>query len=74
MEISNEIKMEAKSIVSEYSQIFNELEKLEMMASNLELQKDLLLSRLDTLRDREHLLIDNIGEIDKTVTLEALLS
>ncbi len=66
--------MEAKSIVSEYSQIFNELEKLEMMASNLELQKDLLLSRLDTLRDREHLLIDNIGEIDKTVTLEALLS
>jgi hypothetical protein len=74
MEIPTEIKIEAKSIVSEYSQIFNELEKLEMLASNLELQKDLLLSRLETLRDREHLLIDNIGEVDKTVTLESLLS
>ena len=74
MEIPTEIKIEAKSIVSEYSQIFNEIEKLEMLASNLELQKDLLLSRLETLRDREHLLIDNIGEVDKTVTLESLLS
>ena len=74
MEIPTEIKIEAKSIVSEYSQIFNELEKLEMLASNLELQKDLLLSRLETLRDREHMLIDNIGEVDKTVTLESLLS
>jgi hypothetical protein len=74
MEIPTEIKIEARSIVSEYSQIFNELEKLEMLASNLELQKDLLLSRLETLRDREHLLIDNIGEVDKTVTLESLLS
>ena len=72
MEIPKEIKIEAKSIVLEYSQIFNELEKLEMMASNLELQKDLLLSRLETLRDREHVLIDNIGEVDKTVTLESL--
>ena len=74
MEIPTEIKIEARSIVSEYSQIFNELEKLEMLASNLELQKDLLLSRLETLRDREHMLIDNIGEVDKTVTLESLLS
>jgi len=74
MEIPTEIKIEAKSIVSEYSQIFNELEKLEMLASNLELQKDLLLSRLETLRDREHLLIDNIGEVDKKITLNELLS
>ena len=74
MEIPTEIKIEAKSIVSEYSQIFNELEKLEMLASNLELQKDLLLSRLETLRDREHMLIDNIGEVDKKITLNELLS
>ena len=74
MEISNNIKNEAKSIVSEYSQIFNELEKLEMLASNLELQKDLLLSRLETLREREHVLIDNIGEANEKITLEALLS
>ena len=74
MEISNNIKTEAKSIVSEYSQIFNELEKLEMLASSLELQKDLLLSRLETLREREHVLIDNIGEVDAKITLESLLS
>jgi hypothetical protein len=74
MEISNNIKTEAKSIVSEYSQIFNELEKLEMLASSLELQKDLLLSRLETLREREHVLIDNIGETNEKITLEALLS
>ena len=74
MQIPIEIKREAKEIVSEYSQIFNELEKLEMMASNLELQKDLLLSRLETLRDREHVLIDNIGEVDEKITLESLLS
>ena len=45
-----------------------------MMASNLELQKDLLLSRLESLRDREHMLIDNIGEVDKKITLNELLS
>jgi hypothetical protein len=74
MEIPANIKIEAKGIVLEYSQIFGELEKLEMMASNLELQKDLLLSRLESLRDRERLLIDNIGEVDKKITLEELLS
>jgi hypothetical protein len=74
MEISLQIKHEAKTIVSEYSQIFDELEKLEMMASNLDLQKDLLLSRLESLRDRERLLIDNIGETDKNITLNELLS
>ena len=74
MEIPFEIKTEAKTIVSEYSQIFNELEKLEMMASSLDLQKDLLLSRLDALRDRERLLIDNIGEVDNKITLDKLLS
>jgi hypothetical protein len=74
MEIPYEIKTEAKTIVSEYSQIFNELEKLEMMASSLDLQKDLLLSRLDALRDRERLLIDNIGEVDNKITLDKLLS
>ena len=68
------IKTEAKLIVSEYSQIFEELEKLEMLASSLELQKDRLLSRLETLRDREHVLIDNIGEVDAKITLESLLS
>jgi predicted nucleic acid-binding Zn-ribbon protein len=74
MEISHTIKNEAKTIVSEYSQIFNELEKLEMMASSLDLQKDLLLSRLDSLRDRERMLIDNIGEVDNKITLNELLS
>ena len=74
MEISHTIKNEAKAIVSEYSQIFNELEKLEMMASSLDLQKDLLLSRLDSLRDRERMLIDNIGEVDNKITLNELLS
>lgn len=74
MEISSTIKIEAKGILSEYSQIFDELAKLEMLASSLELQKDLLLSRLETLRDRERLLIDNIGEIDNTITLNDLLS
>jgi hypothetical protein len=61
MEIPVKIKNEAKNILSEYSQIFGELERLEMMASSLELQKDLLLSRLESLRDRERMLIDNIG-------------
>jgi hypothetical protein len=74
MEVPNNIKIEARHIVSEYSQIFEELEKLEMLASSLELQKDLLLSRLETLREREHVLIDNIGEVDAKITLEALLS
>lgn len=74
MEIPINIKHEAKSIVSEYSTIFEELERLEMMASNLELQKDILLSRLETLREREHVLIDNIGEVDEKITLESLLS
>ena len=74
MQIPTPIKIEAKEIVSEYSQIFNDLEKLEMVASSLELQKDLLLSRLETLRDREHVLIDNIGEVDEKITLESLLS
>jgi hypothetical protein len=74
MEIPYTIKTEAKTIVSEYSQIFNELEKLEMMASSLDLQKDLLLSRLDALRDRERMLIDNIGEVDNKITLNELLS
>jgi hypothetical protein len=41
---------------------------------NLDLQKDLLLSRLESLRDRERLLIDNIGETDKNITLNELLS
>ena len=45
-----------------------------MLASSLELQKDLLLSRLETLREREHVLIDNIGEVDVKITLESLLS
>jgi len=45
-----------------------------MLASSLELQKDLLLSRLETLREREHVLIDNIGEVDEKITLESLLS
>lgn len=74
MQISSEIKIEAKGILSEYSQIFSELEKLEMMASSLELQKDLLLSRLDSLRDRERVLIDNIGEVDDKITISDLLS
>lgn len=74
MEISNQIKHEAKTIVSEYSQIFDELEKLEMMASSLDLQKDLLLSKLNSLRDRERLLIDNIGDFNKNITLNELLS
>lgn len=74
MEIPINIKNEAKNIVVEYSQIFEELEKLEMLASSLELQKDLLLSRLETLREREHVLIDNIGEVDTKITLESLLS
>lgn len=74
MELSKEIKIEARGIVSEYSQLFNELEKLEMMASSLDLQKDLLLSRLTLLRDRERLLIDNLGEVDKQITLDELLS
>lgn len=74
MQISSEIKIEAKGILSEYSQIFSELEKLEMMASSLELQKDLLLSRLDSLRDRERVLIDNIGEVDNKITISDLLS
>lgn len=74
MEIPTSIKMEAKSIVSEYSKIFEELERLEMMASSLDLQKDILLSRLETLREREHMLIDNIGEVDSKITLENLLS
>jgi hypothetical protein len=74
MQIPISIKIEAKEIVSEYSQIFNELEKLEMVASSLELQKDLLLSRLAALRDRERMLIDNIGEVDRKITLEELLS
>jgi hypothetical protein len=74
MELSKEIKIEAREIVSEYSQIFNELEKLEMMTSSLDLQKDLLLSRLTLLRDRERLLIDNLGEVDKQITLDELLS
>ena len=74
MQIPIPIKIEAKEIVSEYSQIFNDLEKLEMVASSLELQKDLLLSRLAALRDRERMLIDNIGEVDKKITLEELLS
>jgi hypothetical protein len=74
MEVPNNIKIEARLIVSEYSQIFEELEKLEMLASSLELQKDLLLSRLETLREREHVLIDNIGEVDEKITLESLLS
>jgi predicted nuclease with TOPRIM domain len=74
MEIPVEIKNEAKNILSEYSQIFGELERLEMMASSLELQKDLLLSRLESLRDREHMLIDNIGEVDNKITLSELLS
>jgi hypothetical protein len=74
MQIPTPIKIEAKEIVSEYSQIFNDLEKLEMVASSLELQKDLLLSRLAALRDRERMLIDNIGEVDKKITLEELLS
>lgn len=74
MEIPVQIKTEARGIVSEYSQIFDELEKLEMMASSLELQRDILLSRLETLRDRERVLIDNIGEVDKKITLDQLLS
>ena len=74
MKIPTNIKIEAKGIVLEYSQIFEELERLEMMASNLELQKDLLLSRLESLRDREHMLIDNIGEVDKKITLNEILS
>jgi hypothetical protein len=74
MEVPNNIKIEARLIVSEYSQIFEELEKLEMLASSLELQKDLLLSRLETVREREHVLIDNIGEVDEKITLESLLS
>jgi hypothetical protein len=74
MQIPISIKIEAKEIVSEYSQIFNDLEKLEMVASSLELQKDLLLSRLAALRDRERMLIDNIGEVDRKITLEELLS
>jgi hypothetical protein len=74
MEVPANIKIEARSIVSEYSKIFEELERLEMMASSLELQKDILLSRLETLREREHMLIDNIGEVDSKITLEALLS
>jgi predicted nuclease with TOPRIM domain len=74
MEIPVEIKNEAKNILSEYSQIFGELERLEMMASSLELQKDLLLSRLESLRDRERMLIDNIGEVDNKITLSELLS
>lgn len=74
MELSKEIKIEARGIVSEYSQLFNELEKLEMMASSLDLQKDLLLNRLTLLRDRERLLIDNLGEVDKQITLDELLS
>jgi len=74
MEIPSTIKLEAKSIISEYSQIFDELERLEMMASSLELQKDVLLSRLSALREREHVLIDNIGEVDTKITLESLLA
>lgn len=74
MNIPTQIKIEAKEIVSEYTQIFDELEKLEMLASSLELQKDILISRLETLRDRERLLIDNIGEVDKNITLDKLLS
>jgi predicted nuclease with TOPRIM domain len=74
MEIPVKIKNEAKNILSEYSQIFGELERLEMMASSLELQKDLLLSRLESLRDRERMLIDNIGEVDNKITLSELLS
>ena len=74
MEIPPNIKIEAKGIVFEYSQIFEELERLEMMASKLDLQKDLLLSRLESLRDRERMLIDNIGEVDKKITLNELLS
>ena len=74
MEIPSTIKLEAKGIISEYSQIFEELEKLEMLASSLELQKDILLSRLESLRDRERLLIDNIGEVDNKITINYLLS
>ena len=74
MEIPANIKIEAKGIVLEYSQIFGELERLEMMASSLELQKDLLLSRLESLRARERMLIDNIGEVDNKITLSELLS
>jgi hypothetical protein len=74
MEIPSTIKLEAKGIISEYSQIFEELEKLEMLASSLELQKDILLSRLESLRDSERLLIDNIGEVDNKITINDLLS
>lgn len=74
MKIPIQIKNEAQGIVLEYTEIFNELEKLEMLASSLELQKDILLSRLETLRDRERMLIDNIGEVNKKITIQELLT
>jgi len=74
MKIPVQIKNEAQEIVLEYTEIFNELEKLEMLASSLELQKDILLSRLETLRDRERMLIDNIGEVNKKITIQELLT
>jgi len=67
------IKNEAKSLVSEYSSLFVQLEELEIKTKELNLEKDRLLSKLDELREREKSLIDNIGD-NKNVTLIELLS
>jgi predicted nuclease with TOPRIM domain len=68
------IKNEAKSIVSEYAEVFSELERLELMANQLNLEKDKLLTRLEDLRDRELRLIDNIGTDSNNITIEELLA
>jgi hypothetical protein len=68
------LKNEARSLVLEYAKIFSDLERLEELAANLQSEKDELMARLTELRDRERLLIDNIGAADSNVTLEQILS
>ena len=73
MKIEQSLKNAAKEIVSNYSILFTELEKLELMASHLQTQKDLLLNKLEEVRAQEKILIDKIGETGKKINLEEIL-
>ena len=68
------IKNEAKALVSEYSELFSALEKLELLTDQLNTEKDMLLTKLEDLRDRERRLIDNIGAENRNITIEEILS
>jgi hypothetical protein len=47
---------------------------IDLLTDQLNTEKDMLLTKLEDLRDRERRLIDNIGAENRNITIEEILS